>query len=431
MNSRQLLERRAAIVAEMRSITNEPKGKAGDLSKEQSGRFDELKTELEGLEQRISRQQLVDEAERRMQGETIAGTGDDRFDEALRGFSLRRAIVSQIPDLAAQIDCGRERELSAELAKRAGRPFQGIAVPMSIFQIEKRNITSQAASPDSGGANLVATDFRRDQYIDALYARLVLRRLGATVLGGLTASIDIPKLSTSGAASWIADDSGTGLTQGDPTFAKVSMAPKHCGCLTEYSRGLVVQASPDVENMVRMDFARVLAGALDIAGINGSGGNDPTGVLNVAGVDTTTVTAPLTWAKILQLIEILEDNSVDTANAGWIMSPGIKRLLRSTAKVTSTDSVMIMQDPNSLAGYQAETTANAPLTEGSPPTDESLIFGYWPDLLIGLWSELDVLVNPYESGAYNRGAVKVRAMMSVDIAVRHTESFAASQATPG
>ena len=43
----------------------------------------------------------------------------------------------------------------------------------------------------------------------------------------------------------------------------------------------------------------------------------------------------------------------------------------------------------------------------------TLIYGDFSELLIGLWSALDVLVNPYESTAYAKGNVMVRAMATV------------------
>ena len=53
MNMRHLLERRAAIAAELREI-NDAAGD-NDLSGEQRGRFDALKGELDALEQRLVR----------------------------------------------------------------------------------------------------------------------------------------------------------------------------------------------------------------------------------------------------------------------------------------------------------------------------------------------------------------------------------------
>ena len=38
-----------------------------------------------------------------------------------------------------------------------------------------------------------------------LRARMVVRRLGARVLGGLVGNVDIPKLLTGTSAAWVAD----------------------------------------------------------------------------------------------------------------------------------------------------------------------------------------------------------------------------------
>lgn len=426
MNTRTLLERRGALVAEMRGITSSPAGNAGDLSPEQTQKFDALKAELEGLEKRIERARVIDDAERRMQGQQIAGSGDHRLDDELRNFSLRRAICSQVPDLAQQVDCARERELSAEIARRSGYAFNGMAVPMQIFQLERRTLVGSGGSPDSGGINLIPTDLRADQFIDMLRAKMAVRRLGARVLSGLVGNLDVPKQASTAAASWVAEDAA--LNAGDPTFQKISFAPNHCGCLSEFSRNMLLQSSPDIEQLLRMDFAKSLANALDVAALNGAGGTEPTGVLNTSGLST--VAGPVSWTAVLSMIETVEEANTD--GTGWTTTPGMKRLLRSTAKVASTDSVMVMETAGELAGYPLVTTTNVPAGLGSPPESDALIFGDWSDLLIAIWSELDILVNPFESTAYRRGNIMVRGMMTVDLAPRHIESFCAmTNVSPG
>ena len=47
----------------------------------------------------------------------------------------------------------------------------------------------------------------------------------------------------------------------------------------------------------------------------------------------------------------------------------------------------------------------------------------WAELLIGVWSEIDLLVNPFESTAYSKGNVSIRAMATVDSVVRHPKAF--------
>lgn len=426
MSTRALLERRSAIVSEMRSITNSPAGNAGDLSAEQSSKFDSLKTELEGLEKRIARQQLVDDAERRMQGERIAGSGDNRLDAELSKFELRKVICAQVPDLKDKVDCGREIEISNELQRRAGWATSGMCAPLAALSIERRTLVGGGGSPDSGGINLIPTDHRADQFIDVLRAKMIVRRAGARILTGLMGDLDIPKQASSATASWVAEDSA--LSDSEPTYQKLQFSPKHCGIVGEYSRNMLLQSSPDIEQLLRMDYAKQLANALDVAAINGAGSNDPTGILNTSGL--ATVNGPVSWTAVLQIIETVEENN--TEGTAFASTPGMKRLLRSTAKVSSTDSVMVMQDNNNLAGFPFFTTTNVPASLGSPPESDALIFGDWADLLIAIWSELDVLVNPFESAAYARGNVKVRSMMTVDLAPRHIESFCAmTNVSPG
>jgi hypothetical protein len=88
-----------------------------------------------------------------------------------------------------------------------------------------------------------------------------------------------------------------------------------------------------------------------------------------------------------------------------------------------------MDGPNDLLGYPALSTTSLPDSLGSPAPG-SAIFGNWADLLIGYWSGIDILANPYGSTQYAKGNVQVRALLTADVAVRHIESFAAAIDVP-
>ena len=113
---------------------------------------------------------------------------------------------------------------------------------------------------------------------------------------------------------------------------------------------------------------------------------------------------------------------------GWAMNPYVKKKLRSTLVAASTDSRMLMTEPNNLAGYPALSTnalaGSAPGTTTSFVVAGTIIFGDWSQLLIASWTGVDILINPYETTAYAKGRVMVRAMKDVDVAVRHGEAFA-------
>jgi HK97 family phage major capsid protein len=394
----------------MRQITEAPTGDGGDLSTEQATKFDGLKMELQAIEKKVERQQFIDNAERRMNGEHIAGTGDGRLDAELRSFSLRKAILSQIPGHSE--DTSRERELSNEIARRAGRPFQGIAVPMAaLYQpVEKRVVTSDVNTSTAGGGALIATTL--GPVIDLLRETLVVRRLGATILTGLVGNVDLPKLTTGASTGWVAENSA--LTPSDQDYDSVQLRPKHVGGIVEFSRNMLLQSTPDIESLIRSDFAAKIAREIDRVAINGGGANEPTGIIATTAVDNSTDFSTPSWTAVLELIAAVEaTNATGTAFAA---TPLVVQVLRSTAKVGSSDSVMVMQEPDSLAGY--------PLAQSNIVPAAHIVFGNWADLVLAFWSELDVLVNPYGKPAFDKGNVEVRAMATADCALRHAESFA-------
>lgn len=417
MTLREILARREALRVELRGIL--AAAPDGDLGDEARSRADALEAEanrLNDLERRVA---LADELDRRAQGMPIGGTGDRNLDTEMRGFSVVRAIAAQA---GLAVDAGRERELSQEIARRAGRPFQGIAVPLVALAppVETRVMTT--AAPSGGpGSNLIQTNV--GPVIDALRARMVVGRLGARVLSGLVGNVDLPRLKTSATTGWVAENAA--ISPSDQEYDKVSFTPKHVGARCEFSRNMLMQPSADIEALIRADLAAVIALAIDKAAIKGGGSNEPTGVLGTSGIGTFNL-ATVSWANVLDAI--LDIDTANTEGTAWLTHPKVVKTLRSTLK-TSGDagSNFIMDGPNTLAGYPAVATTAVPTNLGAGTDKTALIFGDWTELVVAYWSELDILVNPYESTAYSKGNVQIRAMATCDIGVRHPLAFTAAQ----
>jgi hypothetical protein len=122
----------------------------------------------------------------------------------------------------------------------------------------------------------------------------LVNSLGAIVLNGLVGNVDIPKLKASATAGWVAENSG--LSPSDVGFTKVSMAPKHAGALTEFSRNMLLQPSPGIEELVRDDFAKILAEAVTLRH-QGLRLHEPGRILEVAA--TTDHDMRPHWANLL------------------------------------------------------------------------------------------------------------------------------------
>lgn len=195
---------------------------------------------------------------------------------------------------------------------------------------------------------------------------------------------------------------------------------------------MLMQSSPDIEDLLRRDFAALLAGALDTAAIMGGGANEPTGILTTSGIGDVaggTNGAALTHANAVGLLATVAGNNAAEGQLAFLTNSKVVKAASTTLKTTAdTSSNFIITDPAVLNGYPLAVTNNVPsnITKGtSGATLSALIFGNWSDLLIGYWSAFDVLVNPYESTAYPKGNVQIRGMLTADIKVRHPESFAA------
>jgi HK97 family phage major capsid protein len=394
MQLHEIREARAAKVSEARSLVS------GDtaLTPEQKTRFDKLKAEITSLEADEQRAVFVEDMERR----AVSGQTADRSQAALKNeVSLLEAIRCQLEGRAAT---GAVAEYSAEVEKRTGN--KGVFVPLSAFE-------SRAAQTTTTAAGIVPNDFRPDLFVGPLRNSLVMRTLGARVLTGLVGNVVIPRQKTSHVAQWIAE--GESLTETGMTFDNITLQPRHVGALTELSRQLIQQSSPQIEQIVRDDMSAVIAEAFDTAMLTGDGIKQPLGILATTGIQTANL-ATLDWASLMLMLQKLGISNVNP-NA-WLTSPAVATKLRTALKSATAGSGYLMEN-GTAAGLPVAVTNAMPLKL----TKGQVLLGDFSELFVGVWDSVQILVNPYESAAYARGGVKVRAMLTADAAVRRPEAF--------
>jgi hypothetical protein len=418
MKLHELQEARAAAVAEMRATLEKSEAEKRDLTADEDGKHNTLRATIADLDKKIGRAQTLADAERSAPAIVHGKLGDGQFEERARDFSVVKCIRSTLPTHeGGSVDIGFEREISQEVARRSGRSYEGFAVPDQYFHVEKRTLLV-----GSSAADLVPNVHRPDLFIDMLRAKLVCATLGATYLDGLVGTpIDIPRQTGSGTAQWVAEDGS--LSETDLTVDDVNLAPKTVGSVTSFSRRTMLNASPSIEAIVRADLAATIASAIDAKAMIGTGAsNTPTGITS-AGATAGGGGAVLTFAEVLAYPTLIDAANALGGSLGWALNPHVAKVLRSTLVASSTDSRMIMEGPGALVGYPAQTTMALP---GNPtgPVAGTIIFGNWADLIIASWAGgLDILANPFESTAYLKGRILIRAMKDVDVAVRHAASF--------
>jgi HK97 family phage major capsid protein/HK97 family phage prohead protease len=324
-----------------------------------------------------------------------------------RSFSFLRAInyLANPTDRSAREAAAFEIEASDAAAARLGRQSRGITIPQDVL---RRDLSVGTAT---AGGNLVATDLDAGSFIDLLRNASALDQAGATVLTGLTGNVAIPRQAGAGTAYWVAESGAP--TESQQSVDQVSLTPKTVAAFTDYSRRLMLQSSIDVENMVRNDLATVLALKIDLAGLYGTGSNsEPLGLKLTTGVGTEDFAAATpTFTEVVAL-----ESDVATANAlmgspVYLMNAAMRGGLKTKAK--DAGSGLFVMEGDLVNGYRGVLSNQVATGD--------LWFGNFADLIIGYFSGLDLMVDPYTHST--SGTVRVVAMQDVDIAVRHPESF--------
>ena len=326
-------------------------------------------------------------------------------------FSMLRAIhaLANPTDRRAQEAAAFEFEASRAAAQQYGVTAQGIMLPAEVLRNWKRDMSA------GSDGDLVAEDFKGEEFIDALRNASSVMQAGARMLGGLSGDVKIPKKTAASTAAFVASE-GTAAAESEMTIGNVSMSPKTLGAFTDVTRQLLIQSSLDVEALIRDDLAQSIATAIDKAGLEGSGSSgNPEGILNTTGVNQVTnfAAANPTFAEVVTLeTAVAEDNAL-MGNLSYILPASMYGALKTTEKATNT-AQFVVEPGGTINGYQGIVSNQA--------TAGNLYFGNFSDLLIGMFGGLDIVVDPYSNST--SGTVRVVALQSVDVAVRHAVSFA-------
>ena len=326
----------------------------------------------------------------------------------VREFSFQRAInaLANPQDRKLWEAAAFERECSEAAAAKAGKNAQGIMVPNEVL---RRDLTVGTAS---AAGDLVGTDFRPGSFIELLRNRSALAGLGVTSLTGLSGNVAIPRQTGAATAYWVAESGSP--TESNQTVDQVNMTPKTVGAFTDYSRRLMLQSSIDVEQMIRQDLATVLALEIDRVGLYGLGNsNQPLGIKLTTGINTEDFGAATpTYAEVVSMESKIAADNADIGAMAYLMNATMRGALKTKDKGTDTGAY-VFEPGGTVNGYTAVVSNQV--------ASGDIFFAVWSQLIMAMWSGLDLTVDPYTHST--SGTVRVVALQDVDFAVRHPEGF--------
>lgn len=419
-----LKARRDKLVKQARRLVDDAKSADRGLSDTEQHLFDDLTKRAKGLEVDVARHERLIELEKA----TIDGrahdpakaTGD--FAAECQKFSIRKALLAalDLPGKPRDVDAGREIEIQKECRHRGNQAYdpRSVIVPMEVLMQRPADEVRVVGSTQAG--TLIPTDHLAGEVIDLLRAQLAIRQVGARFLTGLSGDIEIPRLATGAAPSFVAED--VDFVESTPTFDEITMSPNFVGSIVSITWKMLLQSSPAVEQLLRDDLTATVARAIDGAVINGTTVDEPAGLVGNVSIPVVAGAAALAWDDVLAFRETIE--LANGAPSGWLANPRTRRKLRNTEKFAASNGEPVMTSPTQLDGLPFVASTLVPDNLGVGSDEVALILGDFSDLLVGSWSDIEILANPFRDTDFKKGRLSLRATAAMDAVIRRDVSFA-------
>lgn len=344
-------------------------------------------------------------------------------DKEVKNYSFKRLMRALIEpeNTRAQKEAAYEFEVGQDAASELKRSAKGVFIPQDVLT------RSVNVGTDADGGYTVDTVLAAGDFISLLRNKSIMMGLG-NVMTGLVGDLAIPRQTGGATAYWVAEDGA--LTTSTPQFDLVNLTPKSVGATTYATRKILLQSEFNMRQFILNDLATTVALEVDRAAIAGSGAsNQPTGILNTSGIGSVSMGAnggAITRDALVDLESELTTDNADLGNLKYVTNAKVRGAMRKIAIDSGSGLFLLPDNANSLLGYDVQFTNQVPsnLDQGtSVGVCSAAIFGNFSDLMIGLWSGIDLIVDPYSNA--KKGGIEITAFQDMDIAVRHPESFAA------
>lgn len=409
MRLQDLKEKRAHKVADMRAIHDKAKKENRDLDDGELKTFEKFDKKVTSIDAEIRRVERLDQFDR-YTADADANDNPERRG-LVEGFSVAKAVTETMNGRLTGREAEFEQERRNSGTTRSGNGMR-VAIPTELIMGgETRALTTDS---DPAGGYLVATTLA--PMTDRRRASLKIEQLGAVILRNLTGDLDLPRLSSSGTASWVGEH--TDSTRSDASFEKKIMMPKTVTAEYEVSRRMLLQSNTALETILRADLSYLLTQKLDSAAIRGGGNpKEPMGILSDPNVGTVTGGA-LDSDIAADLIAALETDNV-TGTTGFLTNPAVMNVARKTKD--ADDHVIPLSEI--FHNEPVVSSTQVPSDIGAGSDKNALIFGEWASLYLGYWSSIDILMNPYHADVASKGGALLHAFLDCDALVRHSEGF--------
>ncbi len=340
------------------------------------------------------------------------------------------------------VDRNFRQEMKSLVAAGCEGAEQGHMAWIRRKQLEGMGYGAKALSwlNETTGGALVAPP-EMGELIELLRNKEALVNAGARVVPlPPQGRLKYPRQTAASNTYWVGENSP--ITESLVGTGEVTLQAKKLAVLIKAPNELIRFASPAAEALLRDDMTKSLALGLDLAGLEGLGGdNKPEGIIqrqNINRINSTTQGAngdKIVGQDVYRMIAAVEESNAEFE--GWIMRP--KTLykyyqLRADAVSAGDAAGMFLfnlireaQDdtPATIAGYPVtkSTQVSQVLTKGTNSTLTYVLGGMFSDILIGMFGAIEFAATTMGDTSFVNDQTWVRGILSADVQVRHEAAF--------
>ena len=429
MKLKELQEKRGSLMKQVREILDFVGTQQRSLTPDEETKIRAMEVDIDGLTASIDAEVRQMQREGAARSTPVLNASEQRDVNTFDFNKVLNHLYRSAKGGATVID-GIEAEMIREgetEARSAGISAGGILLPRLLVRRENRDMTAGGTTTTTGDQGGMTVQVEKRGLLDDFFNASVMRLAGATVLEGLTGNLDLPRLVAGTAAAGKAEN-GT-ADEVSPTTAMLQLTPKRLPAYIDISERLLLQSSVAIETILRGHLATQMGATQEAAFFHGTGTNEANGIAGASGIGSvaggTNGLAP-TLANLIALETAVDTSNALLGNLSYVSNGQIRGKLKSTPKVSSTDSRMLLDSDGLVNGYTPYFTnaVSRTLTKGTSSVASAIFFGNFADYVVGYWGGVSLEMVRDKTNAIT-GIYSLVASTYYDGGVVRPKSFAA------
>lgn len=272
-----------------------------------------------------------------------------------------------------------------------------------------------------GPSATVGNELINTQYLPSMFTPLdrpqtVIDKTGCTIVpvDGNPISFAI---TLSGTEAQMTDMDGN-LPDTDMKFGTKEMKAKKMGACVPIPYSLLLQAKPEIDQLVTDDLLKALNQKKDEMALIGSGtNNEPIGVFATSGVNEVDLSGAFTLNGVYEFEKGIRDANIFSENLSWVMNSKNYYKYATTPKSAVEQNEFLIGDDRKLIGY--------PVYICNALDDDEIVLGDFSELLV---ANFDGLMLKVDDITYiKKQAIQIIAYESFDVLVRKPKAFSISK----